>query len=244
MNKGFATILVLLVVVLVGGVGVGWYLSQQGVIPKFTGPATTEQPPAPPEVPEGNETANWKTYTNGDLKIQFDYPVSWNKLKEGGEPCFEKIGESLNYDKVVDRVNGELCKHISVKQNGHVFLAAQSLTFPDRAPGRGGYWGDGPAFEIRKEAWLPEQWLSSYCKEHGDYVHRCTLQKNPHGISYVKNLGPIQIQGESDKTAFYYYVYKPNSPFPIISLSNQDLESSLASEEIFDQILSTFRFLP
>lgn len=57
MNKGFATILVLLVVVLVGGVGVGWYLSNTGIIPKFSGPATSEQPPSPPPVP-GEPTTN------------------------------------------------------------------------------------------------------------------------------------------------------------------------------------------
>lgn len=74
MNKGFATILVLLVVVLVGGVGMGWYLSNTGVIPKFSGPATTEQPPAPPEVPAADETANWKTYKNDALGISFKYP--------------------------------------------------------------------------------------------------------------------------------------------------------------------------
>ena len=45
---GFATILVLLAVVLIGGAGIGWYLSQQGVIPKFSSPATSELPPAPP----------------------------------------------------------------------------------------------------------------------------------------------------------------------------------------------------
>lgn len=96
MNKGFAPILVLLAVVLVGGVGVGWYLSNTGVIPKFTGPATTsqspapdiEQPSAPPEVPEAEETEegvvvetisykenpSWQTYTNAEKKFSVQYP--------------------------------------------------------------------------------------------------------------------------------------------------------------------------
>lgn len=74
MKRGFATILVLLVVVLVGGVGVGWYLSNTGVIPKFTGPATTEQPPAPPEVPEEGITADWDTYTNTEYGYSLKHP--------------------------------------------------------------------------------------------------------------------------------------------------------------------------
>lgn len=76
---GFATMLVLLVVVLVGGVGVGWYLSNTGVIPKFSAPATTSttlpagrQAPALPPVPgesTTDETASWKTYTNVKYNI-------------------------------------------------------------------------------------------------------------------------------------------------------------------------------
>ncbi len=55
-KRGFAALLVLLIVVLVGGAGVGWYLSQKGIVPKFSGPVTTEQPPAPPEIPGAGNT--------------------------------------------------------------------------------------------------------------------------------------------------------------------------------------------
>ena len=80
---GFAALLVLLIVVLVGGAGVGWYLSQKGIVPKFSGPVTTEQPPAPPPVPGedaspaptgAGETENWKTHTFDSIKLTFKAP--------------------------------------------------------------------------------------------------------------------------------------------------------------------------
>lgn len=71
----------------------GWYLSNTGVIPKFTGPAITAQPPAPPPVPsepttdasrEPNttDTTDWKTYTNKNLGIEFMYPDGFSVIKE------------------------------------------------------------------------------------------------------------------------------------------------------------------
>lgn len=86
---GFATILVLLVVVLVSGVGVGWYLLNTGVIPKFTGPATTEQPPSPPEVPgepTTGEAANWQVYTGENFTFKYPQDTDWTVYKGTNEP--------------------------------------------------------------------------------------------------------------------------------------------------------------
>lgn len=98
-SRGFATVL-LLIVVLVGAAVVGaYYLSKTGVIPKFPGSATTsqspapnvEQPPAPPEVPDEDasrepngsaETANWKTYTNMEHRYSFEYPEDKYTISE------------------------------------------------------------------------------------------------------------------------------------------------------------------
>lgn len=105
MNKGFATILVLLVVVLVGGVGVGWYLSKQGVIPKFTGPVTTQQPPAPPPVPgelTTNETANWNMYEDSSIAgLAIKYPTNW--VYKEYSPGTPNLGYGVNPKGIRDR---------------------------------------------------------------------------------------------------------------------------------------------
>lgn len=81
-QSGFATVLLLIIILVVGVVGGAYYLGQKGIITKFTGPAMTSQSPAPvveeppllPPIPETDETANWKTYKNEALSVSFKYP--------------------------------------------------------------------------------------------------------------------------------------------------------------------------
>lgn len=264
---GFTTILVLLVVVLVGGVGVGWYLSNTGVIPKFSVPLTSEQPPAPPSIPDEDETTNWKTYTNKELGIQFNYPPEWGELVKQEEPCLVDTGGTREYQ-------GQPCIHVSLSKPAdaglgrQIFLASQSKMFAKHGPGRGAYFGD--TFTIAEQEGIDQQeFVEKYCTIITDYqsaiitglwhkrnskYNRCGVQRNTDGILYAKSFEAAPkdlIAEEKDNPPpvyyIYYLVYHPDHPFPGVILSTDRFsspESVADQEKIFDQILSTFKFLP
>ncbi len=94
MNKGFATILVLLVVVLV----IGGYLVYSGKIIINRSQETvpydvyklTNSSPSPTPI-GADETANWKTYTNTIYKFSFKYPPAYTIISESANPALQKL---------------------------------------------------------------------------------------------------------------------------------------------------------
>lgn len=61
---------------------IGFYLGikyQQAVTPQNVYQALSTAKPTPTPPPAGEPTANWKTYNNNILGIQFKYPPSWSK---------------------------------------------------------------------------------------------------------------------------------------------------------------------
>lgn len=109
-QKGFAPILIVL---LIAVVGIGGYLiytnysndrsNQTKSSP--TPVVTTQTPQSTPSTTPADETANWKTYTNTKLKLEFKYPTSWiiKDLQKPSEEIDEKI-ESKGSEGDIDIV--------------------------------------------------------------------------------------------------------------------------------------------
>ncbi len=84
MQKGFPLILIALIVIAVGG-----YLlyQQQTKSTSVTPPAQTATQPSP----ASNETTNWKTYTNTEAKVSFQYPLDWTVKEEQPSTDYKRI---------------------------------------------------------------------------------------------------------------------------------------------------------
>lgn len=83
MQKGFPLILVTLVVILGG-----YFLYQQQT--KSTQAIPLDQTTTQPS-PTANETANWKTYTNTEAKVSFQYPLDWTVKEETPNVEYKRI---------------------------------------------------------------------------------------------------------------------------------------------------------
>ncbi|MCL4365815.1 hypothetical protein M1437_01145, partial [Patescibacteria group bacterium] len=80
-QQGFAPILIVFgVLVILGLLGVSYYLGTIKSKPQQLQPVVTSQnTPQPTIVAQAvpDETANWKTYTDNKIGIKFKYPNNW-----------------------------------------------------------------------------------------------------------------------------------------------------------------------
>lgn len=90
-RKGFAPILVILIVVAVAIAGGSYYaLRSQTTAEPITEPSGSEQ-----ENVAVDETADWQTYRNEEYGLEFKLPAGWQQIESDASP--RKGGESLTF---------------------------------------------------------------------------------------------------------------------------------------------------
>ena len=214
--------------------------------PKCEFPACPKNTPTPTSSP--TDTLTWKTYTNQEIGISFDYPSNWEPINKSEELCLPSGGSSRI-------VNNNPCVGIYLSNSlvpyKWSFLSTQSKIFPKFIPGRGISWMDEFSMSNKLNNVSPEEFVNSLCKINNQYF--CIKETNKNGVVFVKILKPRQYQDwdevdekvdEKEKVLFYY-VLNANENFPIIILSNQALVDIMTldeSEKIFDMILTNFKF--
>ncbi len=203
-QKGLAPILIVLILAaLVGG-----YLVYQNYPKPTSSSKPTNQPsPTPDASPAPNgagETATWKTYTNNQLSISFEYSPNW-VVKETNDKTLEI--KPKNYNQGISIVN------LFVYSNPGI-LSLNDLDKKLTGPS-----GMGPQ--------LYSQDFKKLKLQSGvdAYYGKCTLD----GVT-------------SDITDCEQYVipYK-QKVFQLRNAVNKNIKDQ---KETFDQILSTFKFLP
>jgi hypothetical protein len=178
--------------------------------------------------------ATWQTYRNEEYGFEFKYPPEFGEIEKKEESCFIE-------GKYVQEFQGRPCRHITLsfsqlgEEGGTVFMGARSTLFRDYALGRGAYFGD---FAPDSMAAVQE-----YCSTGDDEMY-CKLQRNPANIIFAKSEEEkFSLEGEGK--AFYYSLYNDRLEAGIV-MSNERFEGLMPyeeSERLFDQILSTFKFI-
>lgn len=179
---------------------------------------------------------DWKTYTNKEIGIVFDYPSTWDPIEKDEELCTTIDG----FSRVV---NNKTCVGIYLLNSlkSGYFFTAQSKIFPDYMPGRGGSWSDYYSLSYQYNKISPKVFIDSLCSKSKFYS--CELKNNNYSFTYVKVLDDEQII-QSTRKANYYYVLSENDTFPILIFSNQSLLDSMSlkdAETILDKMVSSLR---
>lgn len=87
-QKGFAPILILILIVGIGIVAASYFAGSKGIFSKL--PAISISSPTPSATPD--VTANWKTYANSSYSYQIKYPSDWSVINEDKDkPAFKAI---------------------------------------------------------------------------------------------------------------------------------------------------------
>lgn len=222
-EKGFAPI-ILLVGVLVVGVLVGgvyyWQKSQVLQLEPTTPPILTPTK-QPVNLPQVDETANWKTFTDVGLNISFKYPPNWELKKETGK----KVGTSIPYTDII-------------------------LSDPLLKPARdcvSSYIYDCGGFDVRfviKEN-VDNYNINTIILRNGGKSENIEDFVAPNGIPFKK------VKNELSSGAYYYLYSLHNNKVYSITPSrgkNKEIDSdgskTKAAYGTFETILSTFKFLP
>lgn len=101
-QKGFAPLIIVIILTLVGVVG-AYYLgglnkSKTNVIQPNTQPQITEKPSTATPNTTPNVTANWKTYTNTKYLYTFQYPQQYSVKNNNAEGYDNNISTSFSLD--------------------------------------------------------------------------------------------------------------------------------------------------
>ena len=198
--------------------------------------ASAEKPV--PQIP-----SDWKTYRNEEIGIEFQYPAEWGALHIEEELC--------TFDnKSFREYQGKPCVHIYISVSsigrGRILLASQSESFVIYTPGRGAYFGDSFTLARKFGTAEAEEFVRTYCTT--KRTEKCEFKTNLNGILYVKSLEEVPLMDYPDQPpkALYYFIYQSHHEFSGIVLSNERFRGTsfqLNSEDEFDKILSTFKFL-
>jgi hypothetical protein len=245
-----STLLVISIIVILllffglGGIALGKYLyGPKTIIPPPS--SITATPPVTLSSPTSEPTADWKSYTIKALNLSFKLPPFFNTLGEMQENV--NPGEKGTY----------LC----------MTFARNKTTFIDRAFAGGFYcnvykFGLGTTsvdFEAGREAGFTD--LQGYVFENGVYYAKLLGKKfdipsdlvkkieNPNGIIIIRIMGKKStdeewqgpLAGTPGEGNIGALINTGNSTYPGLAVQmelNKDL-----TEDVFDRILSTFKFL-
>lgn len=113
-QRGFAPIIILLILVVVALMGVAYLAGSKDLLTNKV-PITWNSSPSPSSV--SGQTADWKTYTTEDKKFSIKYPPDWTL-----------IDGSKKVDLYNDG-NFQLSQDISISKNGHIFRSYNPLAW-------------------------------------------------------------------------------------------------------------------
>lgn len=224
--RGFALIAILVVVALLIGVGgtVAYFKLFQKPAPSPS-PASVTQSPTPNETvyTEESRSANWKTYTNQKYSFSLKYPVDWT-FKEYRE------GEFIpNYVGNIQPLAALFLKPISEKEPRSIV---------------------GPTGEIVRSTFGE---INIFITKSSKSIEAEADNLSPSEIIANGPKGDLMVAGVPAKRGFGFGLYSTESVllkqgdilFTFNVFRDQLGEAGLSKEkkkEIFNQILSTFRF--
>ena len=122
-QKGFTPIIILLLIVAVLGAA-GYFAYSRGYTNSFLpkpSPIITPRPlltplPTPKPTSTPDPTANWKTYTNTTYKYSLKYPSDWEVQGEGGEDPTQAFAP--NFSSTCNFNGGDRCANLVISLIG------------------------------------------------------------------------------------------------------------------------------
>lgn len=174
--------------------------------------------------PTPDPTANWKTYENKRLKINFKYPSTWEGIKESGVLCENtQTGESYE-------CQGGL-RMLSTKGYIGSFLVA-FIPSNESSFGRGGFWGD---FSHQVDS---EEYIKTYC-QNSKRTSNCITYTNKNGILVAKSYEDIGW----GRSATVYYIKAKAPEYKGIVLSAVDIQGVQNADTIVESIVNELKFI-
>ncbi|MEK7101868.1 MAG: hypothetical protein AAB882_01810 [Patescibacteria group bacterium] len=240
-QKGFASIILIIVLVVLIAGGFGYFELTQKPITTATS-ATTEQtvaqPTQTPPIPTG-----WVLYQNTDIGVAFYHPASWGTIgtvRDTGcmldENYYGKDGVA-QIKKEMALSPQDKCDQIRIGplltsdlRYPTPILVTTSPLYAKYPTPRGGFWGDNAGLVINNA------YIAEYCSKVKE--SKCNMITNSQGIALVHYSGVI---GAEEYGEFYL----ARSPHPIyygLALSPSRLPVEYQKD--FAKIMDTLYFLP
>jgi len=178
-----------------------------------------------------DQTSSWETYTNTKYGVEFKFPLGWI-LNTKPESEISKQGDDLRV--IRNQINpfspeNKMVLLINIWDN------PQKLSTVD--------WLKWREEEYQKRGFLPDYEKNSVFEVNA-YVSGLPAFKEMREVEQVRKAGG---RGGTALPLIDYYVAKNDKLF-VIELNNYTLEAFSYKEEtiydLFDQIISTFKFLP
>lgn len=229
--------ILLILLAVAGGIVVGKYLYGQRIVPKTTKNPLTPTASSPTITklltPTPDLTAGWKTYRNSKFNFEFKHPSDWI-YSSNPEKEISKSGDDLHVirNQVMPfSTENKFWLLISIWDN------PQKLSTLDWLK-----WHEG---EYQKKGLLAEYKHNTIFSVNA-YVDSLPAYKDMREVEDQKNKVAAGSRGGGTFPLMDYYVSKGDKLYAI-ELNNYDLVAFNNKEEIiynlFDQILSTFKFL-
>jgi len=218
LNKKISTLLAIIIIILCAVLAGGITVYQYYGIPK-------EEGETPEEKVSKDETADWKTYRNGEYGYEIKYPEDWT-FKEAKSIKTVTFGEERE-----------------VKPSESIFKPAVRVTF----------YQDACELWENEEQCLPlEDWLEWFSKifpplgKEGETIESTTFGVDNYKGILVKEYRPIDIP-EYMKLITVVYCQKNGMIYEIghviVSSVRLDFPTKYNYDEVLNQMLSTFRFI-
>lgn len=247
-QKGFAPVLIILVLLGAGVLAYFSFVYKTPAGPSPTPPITEE--PVATSSPPTNPTANWKTYKDVTLGIEYKLPP---KLRATAQSGTKMQGDTGTQYCVI--YSGSVSSFVRTVLAGGgpcwVETFALGSVTRDYSAGREGGFGDFTGYVISNGQYYPRfiDTQSSYALPKNLIIEKT----NSNGVKYLRITGDnsvqdyggdmmdIPIPGTPGKGYMGALVNLNNSAYAGFNI--QMATKSNSDVEIFDQILSTFKFI-
>jgi hypothetical protein len=235
MSKGFAPIILLLVILLAaGGIGFAYYVRIQNSTPTNVPTTEVEMNTTLPAVP-----SSWKTYTSSKFNYTFKYPDTWKAYFYNEAEAISGVHTITNYDsneieKYMDHgiINWEKFGKSAVKTE----ISYYKFNFPEQF-----YAGD-----LSTETMVTVNNMTEYIEKVLKVQNANTKEVASSNIT-IGTLKTNQLLGDNtnDKHLSLYYALPHENEMIFVTVSAQNMKSNFESTdevESIKQLASSFEF--